>query len=213
MSKQDRLGGMLEEVEQPLSAAIKAADVYTDWLDEGLQLTFPHCGLATLALRLYLSQHSIHSERAMGLLSGKALKSDGGPYHVVLHVDDIVVDPTYCQFFGLVGLDARLANHFTQLRHEFPERKIAYFHRDKAVDFGQSIGMRALSMRQIVSTGQYRLPATLTRLGAPKPPLAASHDSLVVATYRSIWRTDFRTTEIDDPYGLEIARGILDTMT
>lgn len=127
MINQAELGGMIEEEATPwLKEAVKSPS-FTVAAFEDLALRSPICGVATALLQIYLRQKEIETTRLIAYpdklprgLNSRRLA------HVALFCEDgTMIDPTFGQFFNLVGLTAGRAHTYPQLRQLYPAQYIA----------------------------------------------------------------------------------------
>jgi len=191
MTKLDRLGGALKEVEEPLGRALQEYSPFLQWLDSDLQLSYSQCGIATAALQLYLAEQCgfvTYRRKASLPMISPDHRPDDPIQHVILNTDDErIICPTYTQFFELVGHSARLAQQFPDMKALLPERKIALFHKVEDLGFGRQVAREALGIREKVR------PVLASRaldfhVGGPAL-LQHAQDGVVFAAYQSIWNT------------------------
>lgn len=192
MTKLDRLGGALQEVEAPLGRALQEHSPFLQWLDSDLQLSYSQCGIATAALQLYLAEQcgiKTHRRKAsLPLLTTPYQRQDDPTQHVVLSTEDQrTICPTYTQFFELVGHSAQLAQRFPDMRALLPERKIALFREADELDFGEVVAQEALRIRdkvQPVLAGR-----AMDFYASSLAILKNADEATVVAIYQSIWQS------------------------
>lgn len=190
MTRLDRLGGILQEVEAPLGRALKEHSPYLQLIDSDLQLSYSQCAIATAAVQLYLAEQcDVATHRVIGPLSmlsaGRAL--DDPVKHVLLSAEDgRVIDPTYTQFFELVGLNTRVAQEFPETKMLLPERKIALFKEAEELEFGHEVAIKALSIREKITSA---LAGRSLELSIARSALLRRSDEVtVIKTYQSIWQ-------------------------
>lgn len=204
MTKHDRLGGALREVEAPLGRALREHAPMVDWIDDDLQLSYSQCGLATAALQLYLAEQcDVVTHRRIASLPMITPKAWGDDplRHVILSTEDRrTIDPTYTQFFELVGYDLSQARRHPDVRALLPERKIALFSELDELAFGEAVARRALLMR---ARGLPKVPAQPSVISIEEGGALEDADvATVVAAYQSIWRSQAYT-----PFTVEAQSG------
>ena len=128
MTAKEQLFLHRDELSDRLGRGLAARDKI-EKLPPELQLARTQCAMATLALQAMLREdYGITTERLLGAPAQLPLKMGNRRVeHAILVEPDsgMIVDPTYKQFFGLVGLDARRAAHEETVRAFYPEQSIA----------------------------------------------------------------------------------------
>jgi len=181
----DRLGGAIREVEVPLGQALRDTLGVTEWLDAELQLTYSVCGVATAAMQRYLENQGIVTNRLKhdftAITSGARIEGS----HVVLETDDKrVIDPTYSQYFELVGLSSQLAQQFGDMRSLLPDERVAMFPTSAHKQFATDIARRALAIRPEVEDA---LASRILNFHYSPPSLEGVAPRSVEDVYKVIW--------------------------
>lgn len=185
MTKQNRLGGAIAELEAPLGRALQEFSPLTQWLDADLQLTYSNCGFATAVLRRCLERENIVTTRHRMDRNFTVNGQHQSESHVILTSGDDVIDPTYTQFFERIGLSSQLAQQFVDMRELLPDRKIAVFQVDEAEIFAKTFAARALSVRSRVREALGERELAFMHLS---PSLLETSDGRTVETfYTHIW--------------------------
>lgn len=191
MTKLDRLGGALKEVEAPLGRALQEHSPFMGLIDSDLQLSTSQCGMATAALQLYLaSQCGIVTYRQIAVLPMLSMRRhpDDPVKHVMLHTDDARgICPTYTHFFELVGLNTRVAQESPEMKALLPERKIALINEADEIEFGRAAALDALRIREKVTP--VIAGRALDFMTARSALLRRADDATVISAYQSIWRS------------------------
>lgn len=182
-------------------------------LEARMQLRETRCGLATGALQRHLdSEYGIHTDRKIADLTDTPRGLNFRiVQHVVLFDPDTghTIDPTYGQFFGLVGLTPQRAAQDARLASLYPAPKVAVFPTDASEAFGTEMADRATEIRDEIRTlpsyDGYILPQA-TLLGAPKGEIASA--------FRSIWSPErYRPLSVDEQASRDSGfRSIIDRM-
>ena len=191
MTKLDRLGGALQEVEAPLGRALQEYSPFQRLIDSDLQLSVSQCSIATAALQLYLAEQcGVPTDRriaSLPLLSARR-RPDDPVRHIVLSTDDRrTIDPTYTQFFELVGFNTRVAQELPEMKALLPVRKIALFNEADELEFGRAVALEALTIREKVTP--VIAGRALDFMTARSALLRRADDSTVISAYQSIWRS------------------------
>lgn len=134
----------INEVTSLLEKGLKKVDTMHH-LEAGLQLRSSNCGLATATLQLYLQElYDIPTERLLAVppKAPRGLNSRRMA-HVVLCHEGTIIDPTYSQFLGYVGLQAFRVSEHGSLQQLWPEAKIAYIDQSKTDQFADNLASYA----------------------------------------------------------------------
>lgn len=222
MTKLDRLGGILREVEAPLGRALQEHSPLLSWLDSDLQLAYSQCGIATAALQKYLTKAcAVDTDRLINesFLPVPKGTPDYEIRHVVLQTkDNQVICPTFTQFYGLVGLGPELAQSYTDMRALLPQQKIALFAVKEAEVFGENLGKHAVGMRDEVK--KVLSTRALDFFHGNPEVYEDAPAEIVIAGYQAIWRPEaYRSfpfaTQVAEPGGDSYdacIRAIVDTI-
>lgn len=178
-SNHHNLPAILQEITPHLERGLAATSIDNSPLEQQLRRT--NCGLATAALqRILTDEYDITTTRMIARLeqAPRGLNSRTTE-HVILRTDDDIIDPTYSQFFGYVGLDARRADE-ERLHHLYPQQKIAHFAIANSMVFARSLASHASSIQQT-------LPDRTSRALPPLDKLRTASTDELDATYESIY--------------------------
>jgi hypothetical protein len=107
-------------------------ECYSGLIDTDLQLRMGPCGITSKAIQIYLrEQYSIDSH----LLINTKVPDD--LEHVVLALNETMIDPTHGQFMDLIGLSHVVAKNFN-LKHLYPTPTIATFALSDSITFADA---------------------------------------------------------------------------
>lgn len=141
----------IDEVELPLSNALYRTHLFgtLGWLDADIQLTYPQCGLATAVLQIYLEQEGFTTQRMTRNIPAPPIPSyaTDSLAHVVLRSEDVMIDPTYTQFYAASGLSSGIASYSAKMKALYPEKKIAVIRNNESADFGCSFAKKVIQMK------------------------------------------------------------------
>lgn len=185
-----------------LERAVARHIVYGNHPEE-LQLRGSVCGLASSLLGRYLAQkHDIRTDRHIAALDWYPTGDHVQMRHVVLTDQETgaIIDPSFSQFFGLVGLTQSTAKEVPELRSLYPTNKIAVIEPGSERLFGYKYSEYAARIA----------PQVKAHLGSraivPIPPagllLDASHDQ-IHGIYDAIWERGLYQSypeQVDDEY-------------
>tara|TARA_B100002049_G_scaffold185344_1_gene142322 strand:+ start:260 stop:964 length:705 start_codon:yes stop_codon:yes gene_type:complete len=154
MAERLDLGAAVKSIETPLSEALGASEAtFLSGFDADVRLAYPRCGLVTACMQLLLRDYGYETER---LRIRKKITSpahrDNDVDHVYLRGEGHIIDPTYTQYYGHIGLSAHVLNDNPDARSLMPDDKIAVFDQAKVQQFAMSLTDHQIDIRPAART-------------------------------------------------------------
>jgi hypothetical protein len=190
------LAETLAHVTPVLEQAIRDdRDCFNSRIDADLMLRMPHCGIASRAIQIFLSEkHGL----ATTTLLNQVVPEDFE--HAVLAHEDTIIDATYGQFMCLAGLTHKTAvDH--DLKRLYPTPAIAIY---KTADY-----------RQFADTFTDHLVAAAAEMPASVLPRSFRPETVsnTRSLFRALWNIDNYTPyEFHAPHFQHITRRVADQL-
>lgn len=157
VARLDELRYVARKTEPSLANSLANNSDFGKLYDERDILRSPMCGLATAALQLYLlEKHGIKTDRHRARFPAvvpRGLNQRTLDHVILTHRSpdgEVIIDPTYSQFYRFVGLTPRRASRDDRLRDQYPASSIAVFPSAEYHTFADEVAHRADNIRAVI---------------------------------------------------------------
>lgn len=178
--------GLLDTVSSVLPTVILELECHPVYgrLPADLRLRTTACGMASRLLTQKLREGGIESETQIASFPDLPRGINHRTIdHVVVAVGGTMIDLTYTQFYGFVGLTPELAARDNRARQLYPRDVFALVEAGKHILFGDQIAEKA----QQIQMGLKDLGITMTGSLPPTGALWNASPEDLSAVYTTIW--------------------------